>query len=290
MSSLFNSKTKSRDDLFKRLCDDHRYSRQREIVDDLWVRFQPFADKNFPKAIASDFHSRFWEMYLACTLTDLGFKLHPRRIAEGPDISLNAGNMDIWIEAVAPHAGQSLEMSLTEDRDELILIDDAVTLRYCSAIDEKFKKYSSYLENEVISKTEPYIIAVNGCNVPFSLSSDEPPDLIPNIVRAVLPFGEYTSIIDRDSSQVVGYTYPYRDQIVKESRAGVPTNIFLNSKYAGISGIIFSNDSLISMPKKVGEGLLFVHNPNARNRLSQGWLRAGCEYWLDEQTLRKKVW
>jgi hypothetical protein len=37
------------------------------------VKYEPFADKDFGIKIRENFHSRFWEMYLTCTLIGNSF-------------------------------------------------------------------------------------------------------------------------------------------------------------------------------------------------------------------------
>lgn len=268
--------------------------RERDVLEGLWARYEPYADSNFKTAIASDFQSRFWEMYLAVTLLDLGFRLRPRRELgqKGPDICISSAKTNIWIEAIACGASPSDSAELENGFDEngFESIDESVILRYTSAIDEKFKKYGEYLNKGIVSNSEPFLIAVNGSRVPFSLPDNNPPDMIPNIIKAVMPFGDYVIVVDRDSNQIVKDGYSYRSEIIKLSGNTVPTNIFLSQKYLGISGILFSNIDISDLPEKYGEDLLFFRNPTAVNPLPTDWLKRGMEYRLEGKKFFKKRW
>jgi hypothetical protein len=58
-------------------------------MEHLWEIYHEYADKDFPKKLTEDFHARFWEMYLTCTLLNKSFKLRPKStISAGPDICI----------------------------------------------------------------------------------------------------------------------------------------------------------------------------------------------------------
>lgn len=282
------------DGKLKFIRDTPSKKRERDILEKLWARFEPYADSNFKTAIASDFQSHFWEMYLAVTLLDLGFRLRPRHELgkEGPDICIATAETNIWIEAIAsgtsPTDNGESENGFDENGFESI--DESVILRYTSAISEKFRKYRDYLGMGILSNSEPYLIAVNGSRVPFSLPDNNPPDMIPNIIKAVVPFGNYTITLDRETKQIVKDGYAYRKEIVKLSGNKVPTNIFLSQEHAGISAILFSNIGISDLPEKYGDDLLFFHNQIANNPLPTGWLKVGIEYRLEGNKFFKKSW
>jgi hypothetical protein len=275
----------------KRIRDDPTRKHEKTTLEGLWTRFEPYADSNFKTEIASNnlskFQSRLWEMYLAVTLLDLGFQLRSRHEIgeEGPDICITTPKTNIWIEAIANGTNSSYYEGSDEGCDP---IDEAVILRYCSAIYEKFEKYTGYLDSGVVLSSEPYIIAVNGFLIPFSISGNASFNMLPNIIKAVAPFGDYTMILDRDTKQITKTGYSYRDEIAKPSGSMVSTNIFSNPKYKGISAILFSNIDISNLPDKYGDDLLFFRNPIALNPLPEEWLKAGVEYILEGKRIFKK--
>lgn len=71
----------------------------------MWRRYEPYCpDAHFLSDARSHFVARTWEMYIACTLLDAGFKLD-RPPETGPDIATWVDGRRLWIEAVAPASG-----------------------------------------------------------------------------------------------------------------------------------------------------------------------------------------
>ncbi|MDO9303198.1 MAG: hypothetical protein Q7T89_17545 [Anaerolineales bacterium] len=275
----------------RQLRDDLTRKRERDNLENLWARFEPYADSHFINEISSEsmskFQSRFWEMYLSATCLELGLDLRSRHELgkEGPDICIVTSETNIWIEAIASGADFFF---YTGADDGCEPIDESAILRYCGAITEKFRKYNGYLKNGIVLNSEPYIIAVNGFHIPFSISGNTSSNMLPNIIKAVAPFGDYQVILDRDAKQIIKTGYSYRDKIVKPSGGNVPTNIFGNPEYAGISAILFSNIGISNLPDKCGDDFLFFRNPMAINPLNAGWLKVGVEYWQEGNKLFKK--
>ncbi len=77
----------------------------RERIEELWARYRPYCpDAHFLSDARKHFVQRTWEMYLACALMDVGFELS-RPPPKGPDILTTLDGSRLWIEAVAPTAG-----------------------------------------------------------------------------------------------------------------------------------------------------------------------------------------
>jgi hypothetical protein len=134
--------------------------------------------------------------------------------------------------------------------------------------------------------TEPFVIAINGAQVPFSSLNDE----IPFIVQAVLPFGPASMTIDADTLAIIDAGPAYRPEVVKKSKASVSTCVFLDEQYADISGIFFSNVIFKNFLSALGTDFIYLHNPKATNPLSAGWSKVGTEYWVEDNTLKNKSW
>ena len=168
--------------------------------------------------------------------------------------------------------------------------EERIVLRYTTAIDAKYQKYIQYTNNEnenIIEKSEPYVIAVNGSKVPYAWDSD---DEIPYIVQAVLPFGFPTVEINWDVPEKSTTGYAHRSEIKNVKGKDIPTNIFLKKEYEGISGVIFSRAGIREFRNKMGIDFIFVHNPLALNKLPEGWLRIGREYRVEGNSLEYRHW
>jgi hypothetical protein len=284
-SILLDSSIVSSDEDFKYACDD---SEARLFVENLWNRYKDHADKDFPQKIATRFHDHFWEMYLACTLKDNGNDLLIKTRWKGPDIEIKSADFSrIWVEAIAATPGYGEDrVHLPKLDNEMIYVpQEQIVLRYTTAIDAKYKKYTYYKNENIIGISEPYIIAVNGNKVPCA-SDDENP----YIVQALFPIGLQFVQINWDTPEESTTGYTYRPEIKKASGNCVPTNNFLRREYEGISGIIFSRVGIREFRGKMGGDFIFVHNPFALNKLPDGWFRMGHEYHLEGNSLKCKRW
>jgi hypothetical protein len=85
----------------------------RSFMESLWRKYQPYADSNFRQQIQVDLHSRFWEMYLACTLLENSIPLS--RMNAGPDIFIEHDVGQIWMEAIAPTTGADTNLDRVPD-------------------------------------------------------------------------------------------------------------------------------------------------------------------------------
>ncbi len=237
----------------------------------MWETFQPFADNHFVKEIKRDFNARFWEMDLTCTLLELGYDVECPK--PGPDVKIK-GNT--WIEAICPSGGQVNSPDKVPDIVTGIaqaIRGELIELRFISAIIEKHRKYLGYLNKGVISKSEPYIIAINGNQIPNARLDFS----MPHIVKAVLPIGSEYIAFDRESFEVVGGGYNHQASISKFNGSEIPTDIFLDEKYQGISAILYSCVDLCNRPEKSGQDYILIHNPLAKNPVKEGLLGVGRE-------------
>ena len=110
------------------------------FMEKLWLDYHHYADKDFRQKLREDFHSRFWEMYLTCTLLYKSFPVKRKKTNRGPDILIEDSSRRIWIEAIAPTGGidsnpdkvPNMKYGVAQE-----VPDKEITLRYCSAISEK---------------------------------------------------------------------------------------------------------------------------------------------------------
>lgn len=240
-------------------------------IDAFWQQFKPYADNKFMQKLEDDFIARFWEMYLVNVILEKKYSLLSRKELgkKGPDICIENNQNKIWIEATAGGKNAKDIYSNTPD--------DEVILRYRSLIESKFKKYKEYLKDGIIQSSEPYIIAINAYRIPFA-EENCPDYMLPNIVRAVLPFGEFTIIEDRDTGKVINSGYSRRENLYTQRNSPVRTDIFLLKEYEGISGVLFSTTGINDVIREKDNDFIFVHNPMARNPISPRWLEFKKEY------------
>ncbi|MBE9099698.1 hypothetical protein [Vacuolonema iberomarrocanum] len=152
--------------------------------------------------------------------------------------------------------------------------DDQIKLRLLNAFAEKSKKYNKYIEKDWVSTKEPYIIAINAAQIPSASAEHK----IPRIVRALLPFGHEVLHLDTETLELVDTSYKYQGVVNKASGTEIETTSFLNTKYSGISAIIYSCADVFNHPVAISKSLLLFHNPSASNPIPLGLLGKGYEY------------
>ncbi len=81
----------------------------RAMLQEMWARYEPYADPDFRQGFARDVDGCFWEMYLGCTLLEAGRTLLPvidrQRDGGQPDLCVLEDGRRIWIEAITPDEG-----------------------------------------------------------------------------------------------------------------------------------------------------------------------------------------
>jgi len=248
-----------------------------------------YLDSDLINELRTQFHQRFWEMYLVAALLEAEKELEKGR-SEGPDICIKFPDLPrIWVEAIAPIAGIGGD-AVQEAPPKVVrsVPDEQIKLRLLHAFDEKFKKFREYKKKNLVCDAEPCIIAINAAQVPSArLDNDD----VPRIVGSLLPFGNPVITLHRDTLEIIDSSYAYQEHVVKKSGTQIPTTSFLNPEYADISAVIYSNADVLNFPEELSCGLLLFHNPLARNPLPLGFLKRGYEYWVDDDDeLKNKNW
>lgn len=159
------------------------------FVERLWTVYEPYADRHqFLREIQLNFHKRFWEMYLACTLLKIGLNVIKKRSAEGPGVCVKTEGKIIWFEATCRTRGKEGKPDSVPD---IMACDgefpvDQIVLRIRDAIKYKYvDKYSQYKNKGIIQESDAYVVAVNTWQVfPSGLDIDPHP-----LYRAVCGVG-----------------------------------------------------------------------------------------------------
>lgn len=172
--------------------------------------------------------------------------------------------------------------------------EEPFILRYTSVLETKRRKYEEDVHKGVVGPDDCFIIAVNGARLDLADGWSD----VPEILKAVLPIGPEMFIVPLGTGGPVTAHFPFRDAVARSPKgegmaaASVPTRGFLLPDYAGVSGVFFSATGVVNTLERIGDELLFVHNPNARQPLLHGTFRFGREYWVDvaASELRGKDW
>lgn len=268
-----------------------RFDRKaKRLTERMWANCCQFIDANaVERARTDDFYPVWWELYVAYALSRAGVSLVPSKerpcVGRGlPD--LLAANPRIWIEAVMPQPGTGADALIEPPDDSNAAFSVPAVefvLRLRTAVQEKSAKLYQYIKDGTIQPSEATVIAVSGARLPFRFT-DYP---VPNIVRAVLGVGNLQIHIGIATNKVLGTSVEYRDHVLKKSEAHVSTDFFLQEESAHVSAVLYSPCDCVNYPRKPGADFILVHNPSATVPLTDDWLPAGTQYWMDGNTLRR---
>jgi type I restriction enzyme S subunit len=280
---IFVDGTKATDKTYNIINNEHENNdilSLKSYIEKLWVDYKAYADPDFTQKIKEDFDSRFWEMYLACTLIYKSYPVKKKTKSEGPDILIVEANHSIWLEAIAPTGGADDNLDRVPDMKYGVATnvpDEEITLRYCSAINDKIKKYLIYLEQKIVLPEDSFVIAINSCKIPTAIMDTNNP---PRILKTVFPISYWRYKIDKNLHKIVDSRLQYRPNIKKTGGSKISTNIFLNPDYRALSGVLYSRVSIRSDKlEEMGSDFIYIHNPLAvENRIPEGYFKFGKEF------------
>ena len=241
--------------------------KRKEKFDKLYEEFKPYADKHFLTEVKTNFHQRSWEMYVGNVL--LSKKIIIQSKNEGPDFVIDKV---AYIECVAPTKGDptksdSVPEILVATKPEEICVQDVpvdkMILRITQTIKDKaLGQYENWKSKKWFDSKIPFLIAVNTVDLEY------PQDYlgIPLIIKAL--FGLQFLQIDQDGNK----SFSWINEIKKQSGYSVPVNYFTNCDYNFVSGIIFSDKTVLNHPDNIGDDCIFVNNPFAKNPIKNNFI------------------
>jgi len=240
---------------------------RRKQFDNLWQNYQQFADSHFLTQIKTSFHQRSWEMYLGNVLLQKSLKIKSKD--EGPDFIVNE---KLYIECIAPTKGDPTkhdsvpEMFVATSSAEIHAQDvpvDKMILRITQSIKYKaLDQYENWKSKEWFDLKKPFIIAINTGD----LSHVEDPNM-PNVIKALFGF-QFMQINIRTGA----VNFSHREKIDKSNNKPVPVNYFINEAFSFVSGVLFSNKSVLNHPTNIGDDCIYVNNPFANNTVDKSFI------------------
>lgn len=294
---LFDRSVLATDQVYIVLRDDGDFINARNYVEELWRYFEPYADPHFRKEIAVNFQPRYWEMYLGCLALRAKLSVMPKKKnkGKGPDlrITLTTGQ-NLFIEATAPGPGTGdnevsepppLRLGINEIAPDIPV--EKILLRITSGLEKKFKAYDRYLRDPIpiLRPNDPYIIAVNLGAMASARSEFFDPPLI---IRSLFGVGNLMVLFDQTNPGLRETHYSICHQIIKHNDKPIRTDYFLDSRYRGLSAIVFSDAHPFRKPD--GSEFKLVHNPNATNPIDRGLFKIGREYWAEGTRIHSTNW
>lgn len=277
MSDLFDVNGNNLDLGFKNLKEAKFPIEQqlRAMLQEMWTRYEPYADLDFRQGFARDVDARFWEMYLGCTLLDAGRTLLPvtARQREGgqPDLCIVEDHHRIWIEAITPDEGAPgpdqivRPVPINEGGGAVDAPIRQAQLRTSGAFWTKAQKIGEYVQQGAMAPEDIRIIAISASR--FGTYVPEQP--LPLIMTTLFPIGDAFITINRDTSEIVQEGF-YAAPVIHRERNPIPRTAFLDERFADISGVIWSRISMGNLFRCV-RPITYVHNPMAQVPLPTNW-------------------
>ena len=263
--------------------------RARGFIERIWSATSEYVDVDAPLKAQRDLLPVFWEMYLARALLLSGIVLVPRakrRLAnnKGPDLATL--EPAVSIEAVMPGNGSGPDgISRPQTGIAYDVPQEQMMLRIRSVIEDKALKLRSYIDEEIISPTEPTVISISGAKLEFRLQEA----CTPYVVRAALAIGNTILHIDKKTKQAVGQSVDFQDTIRKTNNAPVRIDPFLGQQFSHVSALLYSAADFCWDPAAKGEEFIIVRNSFADNPLPSGWPGIGTEFWKEGEKLRSRL-
>lgn len=251
----------------------------RMILEESWVGFSEYADRNFIKEFQSYFfHERAWELYLFKIFHDRKINLPPRiKNAGGPDFLIKTPSHNIWIEATVAGKGTgNNEVETSEDllKDvpfgEIVVrggtldeLNHPKVRRITSVLNQKWNNYKGSHKNKYIHPDDIFIIAVSGAQIDGDVMAEH---LILEAVGGVESATRYPIL---DSSRLGKPYRQLRAHIPNANSAHIDIGMFEREEYADISGVMYCGNrivrSILEFGDQLGKDIIFVHNPKTEN-------------------------
>jgi hypothetical protein len=260
----------------------------RDWLETIWRQYEPYADTNFPNEFKKQFNQRAWELHLGSTLLNRGYELGKHNNS-GPDFNIPYSGSKVWIEAIAVEKGDGNDkVPEIEYGKAMDVPEKEMLLRLTSGLNEKYRKYLSYLKEGLINQNDPFVIAIDRS----PLEHVDPQ--IPLILKCLFAIGHQVLFIKKEKSDTTakGSTWSAREKVSKKSGSEIEMLMFKDASFAGISAIIYSTQNILNSPRdpqQMGENFIVVHNPFAKNPIPDNFFRFG-EIWkqVGEQIINLK--
>ena len=256
---------------------DPHSAERREFFGTLWRQYEPFAPKGFPKKLQIEFHQRWWEMYLVVGMLHLDLEPICCRSDTGPDISLDIGGRQMFVEATAPTAGMQSDQVPQPVRNGVAVFPEReCLLRLTQALTDKCKRLQDYIDQGIIPADACVVIALSASDLnQFGTLLDwDVPALLKVLAGAGPP------VLPGDGSP----SYPTRrNTLQRNSGRAVDAVLFESAAFSIISGVLYSPVDLWSAtPKAPEDSLSLFVNPSANQPIPDPFLTRFV-HWVEQR-------
>ena len=193
---------------------------------------------------------------------------------------LTAGGRRVWTEAVSATTGQNGFPDSVPEPEYGKLVDtpiDKYVLRIRNSLDEKARKFRTYIENGTVDRNDVLVIAINVWGVGLG------PHLYHCMQRALYGEGDLILNFDKRTGEVVGSGYERTPDIHKQSgaqvgltRGGWPSSL-IDGSMSHISAAMASSATAVEPPLGLGDDCVLYPNLSCVNPWPKGTMPMGEE-------------
>jgi len=257
----------------------------REKCEGLWRGFQDLADKDFVDRFPFEFHQRWFEMYLGASLRDANLDVSAPK--PGPDFCVAIDGRQIYIEAIAPEAGNPYHADhvpepVYKDADGSPKVSQVphtlITLRLAGAFHKKAGAYNRYRVKGYVPQDAICIIAINLRDVPHAWA-----DAQEFWVRAFYGVGDRFASFDQDGGAAVEGRL-HRTMLQGSDGHSIEVDSLLSDNHADISGVIGSAADAGNIRGPLGDDFALMPHATAKFRYPEGFIGRGVELKLSQAT------
>jgi hypothetical protein len=252
----------------------------------LWRKYQSLGLPNahfvseFTSGKKTVVFQRAWEMMLARHLDAQHH--HLTTADEGPDFRFEHNGLIVWVEAISPEPTGLPDDWLEPLKPGEFKVGNVphqeILLRWTAAIKAKWDKLKGYRAKNIVGSNDAYVVAVNGCQLGrFPLEHGV--SRFPYAVEAVYALGPIAMTVNQDTGRIGKPFVTIRPKIETAKGAPVPTSLFFDATYKGISAIIACSLDRSDDPDLPVD---VVHNFLASVPVPQRILGRGGQEWIAE--------
>jgi hypothetical protein len=271
----------------------------RDFIESVWPQCKQYLDSEVRRDACEHFHQRWWEVYLAYSLLGasvqmVGRALRPRK--DGPDLLAQVAGKNIWIEAVAPRAGDAADAvrSSGPSKGPKPFPDKEIMLRFQQAFSTKVDVHGKYVQKGWVSPHEAYVVALNGALAEGGYPCTQ---RFPRIVSALLCGLESEGVVlkfDETGQSQQEVFYEYALTVQKKSKKSVDLAVLRDSANSCVSAVLYSASDAFNCSFARGvksdtcdvmtRDFVLVLNPLAQVPLPPDFLSAVPRYWIEPGT------
>ena len=296
---------------FKILSTEKRYSPAREILQAM-MRYHQDVDGHFVQNFqANGFDARLWELYLWATFTELGYVR--KRLSQIPDFVFRGVRGDLALEAVSANPPDHGKVPNPTSKVEFVdYLENYIPIKLAGALKSKLNHKPPYWEEPGVASM-PFCIAVQDYSSSGSMRFIVPAAVeyvfgvrhwMENGVRKIAPINVHRCGKQRaqsgffrlpGSENVSAVIVNPQGTITKFNRLGfvagfgnpnvrmVRSGVQRNDGNPGAPGPThFAQHVDASYEESWVEGMVVLHNPNARISLNPGLIPGAAHEFLQE--------